>query len=204
MAARGTWLAAVMAVLGSGCVQPTSGIVEPLRILNWSPAAGSTCVATDVTIFATFSSDLDPASLDDETFHLRDANGEVAATIEYDQANFTVRLRANDPLIAGQAYTVVVAAGLESKDEGRLAANVENGFLTAAASGCTHVVCHGPSDCPGQVCGNIGVCIDACVTDRDCHGGTCSNRSCNGGPPPGDPDLQGDADLSGDSASGGD
>ncbi len=175
-----------------GCVQPTTGVVEPLYIINWSPAA-ALCVPTDATVYATFSSDLEESSLTADSFYLLDANGEVPADITYDAVTFTARLQAQSPLAFGSLYTAVAGTGVRSKSDGSLAVNVENSFVTTETTGCTPgVVCSVPADCPGRICSNVGVCIDACVTNRDCYGGTCSGGSCidNGAdsaPPGGDP-----------------
>jgi hypothetical protein len=59
--------------------------------------------------------------------------------------------------------------------------------MTIARSGCTPgVECSLPSDCPDpqQICSNVGLCIDECVTDRDCYRGTCADGSCIADPLP--------------------
>ena len=191
---RATRISVVAVVAAAaGCVQPTSGIVEPLRILNWSPAAGSTCVPTALTVFATFSSDLVASSVSTETFQLLGATGPVVAEVTYDQATFTIRLHPQNPLGFGQPFTAIARTALASNDEGALGANIETPFLTTAPTGCAPgIQCHVPVDCPGaQVCGNVGLCIDACVTDRDCYHGTCATGACAIGSG-GDSDVMGD------------
>jgi hypothetical protein len=160
-----------------GCVQPTSGIVEPLRLLNWSPAAGSRCVAPDVVVYATFSTDLAPESVTAETFRLLSPAGDVAAALDYDQPNFTIRLTPASPLAFGVLHTVIAGAGLRSGTEGSFAAAIENSFFTTERTGCSQgVECTVPADCSaGQICANIGVCTSECVTDRDCYNGTCTS-----------------------------
>jgi hypothetical protein len=166
---------AAVTVLAGACANPTAIVVEPLRVINWSPASGAFCIGVDTTVAATFSDDIDPASLTAATFHLNDASGPVAATLDYDKASFTAKLTPSAKLTFDQLYTIVAGSGLRGTAEGRLAIDLDASFMTVERTGCTPgVECSRPSDCPGtQICANIGVCIDECVTDKDCYRGTC-------------------------------
>lgn len=197
------------ASLGAACVDPTSVVIEPLRVINWSPASGAFCVDINAAVSATFSDDLEADSLSAESFYMRDADGNVDTTVTYDAATFTARLQPAAALAFDTLYTVVAAQGIRGRDQGGLAVELDASFQTVARYGCTPgVECVLPSDCPGeQICANIGICIDECVTDKDCFRGTCDAGTCvpeqevDGGG--GDPAGGGDPGA-GDSSGGGD
>jgi hypothetical protein len=187
--------------VATACTNPTSIVIEPLRVINWSPASGSFCIETDVTIYATFSDNVEADSLTADSLYLLDSDGNVEATLAYDEQNYTARLTPSDPLDFGRVYTVVATTEIRSTEKGRLPVELETSFQTVPRTGCTPgVECSLPSDCenecPGSdacICANIGVCIPECVTDADCFRGSCSNGACI-------PDVQDDGggDTSGD------
>ncbi len=196
----------------AGCISPTSIVIEPLWVINWSPAAGSFCIPTDATIFATFSDQVEVDSLTEDSFFLLDSAGNVPAAAAYDEPNFTATLAPTDALAFSTLYTIVAAIGIRSARRGHLPVELSASFQTLARGGCIPVDdqrCSLPSDCPGtQICANIGICIDECVTSRDCFRGTCTSGACipdaapddgSGDPAPGDP---GPGDSSGDAANG--
>ncbi|MBI5509651.1 MAG: Ig-like domain-containing protein [Deltaproteobacteria bacterium] len=170
----------VLLLATPACADPTSIVVEPLRVINWSPAGGAFCVDVRATVSATFSDDITADSLSADSFYLTAAAGKVAGALEYDKATFTVRLTPDQPLDFDMLYTVVAGSGLRGVDDGRLAVDLEASFMTIARNGCTPgVECTRPSDCPGsQICANVGVCVDECVTDKDCYRGTCQAAAC--------------------------
>src|SRR5687767_12024613 len=87
----------------AGCTQPTSVIIEPLRVVNWSPSNGAFCVDVGTQILITFSDDLDAESITPENIILLDSNGPVSTTITYDQQTFTARV---DPMGADPVATL--------------------------------------------------------------------------------------------------
>ncbi len=175
----------------AACSQPAAVLIEPLRVLNWSPSPGAICVRTDIAIHATFSASLDESSLSAESFFVQDAGGPLAATIDYDATAQTATLTLQAPLDYEQLYTAVVV-GVRSEEQGVLPVRLESSFQTVARSGCAPAVeCQRDSDCTApEICANIGVCVPQCVTDRDCYIGTCSSGTCiesDSNPPGGDP-----------------
>ena len=186
----------LVAAFSAACVDPTSVVIEPLRVINWSPASGAFCVDVNASISATFSDDLVAESVSADSFYLRSADGAVAAAVTYDSATFTAVLQPSGPLLFDTLYTVVAAESIRGQAQGRLSVDLDASFQTVARYGCTPgVECVLPSDCPGeQICANIGVCIDECVTDKDCFRGRCELGSCvpdqetdGGDPGAGDP-----------------
>jgi hypothetical protein len=202
-------------VLGSsllialGCTQPTSVIIEPLRVINWSPSAGAFCVDVAAQIRITFSDDLDPASVTADAIVLRDSAGPIAGALTYDAVTFTARFVPDAPLLFETQYTAIVTTGVRGVNVGRMPVDLEAAFMTVPRYGCTPgVVCTYPTECPApQICSSLGVCVDECVTDRDCYRATCQSGACvqdgDDSAPPGDP-AGGDPVTPGDDSSGGD
>ncbi len=192
------------------CVQPATMVVEPLRVINWFPDHGAICTSVGVTLKATFSHDVDPETLTADSLHLQDSNGRVAASIDYDRATFTAHLLPAAALAYDRLHTIVATTEIRAVERGNLPVELTASFTTVSRSGCTPgVECQLPSDCPApQICANIGVCIDECVTDRDCYYGSCNAGTCfddadpDGEPMPGDA-MSGDT-VSGDAAGAGD
>jgi hypothetical protein len=162
-----------------GCGEPTAIVIEPLRIIAWSPAAYP-CVDPGVTVRAVFSADLDPATLSAASFSLLDTDGVVPTTIEYDSATSTASLQPVERLAFDRSYTASATEVISSLDRGGLPAPVASSFHTISRSGCLPSPdCFHPSDCDaGQICSNLGLCVSECVTDRDCYRGRCHSGSC--------------------------
>ena len=182
-----------------GCTTPTSVVIEPLRVINWSPPSGAFCVGVEANVWITFSDDLEPDSLNADSITLRNSAGPVNTVISYDAPNFTARLAPAATLLYDDLYTVVITEGVSGKEVGNMSVRLEASFQTVARSGCTPgVECTMPSDCPGtQICANTGVCRSECVTDRDCHRAECRQGSCM-------PFDAGDSAPGGDATPGGD
>jgi len=218
----------VSAVLISGaafvtaCTTPASIVLEPLRIINISPAGGAFCIAPDATIHVTFSAPLVEATITDDAIYLLDAGGKIPTTQSYHLESYTVGLDPVAPLGFETLYTLVATQDLHSAEKGRLPVAVEASFLTVARLGCVPGVecslpsdCEGPEKCPDSdtcICANIGVCVPECVTDNDCFRGTCNAGTCipdaapDGGNPAGDPggDPSAAGDPGGDPSAAGD
>ena len=65
----------------------------PPTVTSRSPASGATGVATGTAVTATFSEDLDPATVGTATFELRDAaNALVASSVNYNATTWTATL----------------------------------------------------------------------------------------------------------------
>ncbi|MBW2459627.1 MAG: hypothetical protein JRI68_34355, partial [Deltaproteobacteria bacterium] len=57
---NGLVLVLVIFLGGAACVDPTSVVIEPLRVINWAPASGAFCIDVGATVSGTFSDDLQP------------------------------------------------------------------------------------------------------------------------------------------------
>jgi hypothetical protein len=160
--------------------------LDPLRVVEWSPASGSACVETDVAIHTTFSGDVEADSLTAESLYLVDSSARVETTLSYDEQSHTAQLTPTAPLDDGRVYAVVATTEIRSAEKGGLLEEQAASFQTAPRTGCApDVECSLPSDCDGKcpgsdacICSNIGVCGPECLTDVDCFRGTCTRGAC--------------------------
>ena len=83
----------------------------PPTVSSVSPANGATSVAIATTVTATFSEAMDAATINPNSFELRDAaNTLVAAAVSYN-AGTTATLTPNSPLASGTTYSATVKGG---------------------------------------------------------------------------------------------
>ncbi|MCX7592607.1 MAG: DUF4082 domain-containing protein [Fischerella sp.] len=103
-------------------------------VSSTSPANGATNVSVGATIAATFNEAIDPATINANTFELRDgSNNLVAATFSYDATTRTAKLKPNSVLAGNTTYNAILKAGTVKDQAGNaLAADVSWSFTTAA------------------------------------------------------------------------
>ena len=108
--------------------------VTPPTVTGVTPAAGASGVALATTATATFSEAINPASLDNSTFELRDpAHTLVAATVTYDSATRTATLQPVAGLAVSTTYTARVfggSTGIRDLAGNALASSVSWSFTT--------------------------------------------------------------------------
>ena len=76
------------------------------------PVSNATNVVSNVALEATFNEAMDPGSLSNGTFVLRDAtNGQVAASVDYGASPFTAELTPLSPLPGSATFTATVKGG---------------------------------------------------------------------------------------------
>ena len=120
--------------MGADTTAPTVAAVTPAR--------GATAVATSTNVTARFSEPIDPATLNANTFVLKDpAGGTVPATVSYDAGSQTATLDPTAPLGDATAYTARLvggSAGIKDLTGNALAGDDAWTFTTRAASqyGC--------------------------------------------------------------------
>lgn len=203
-------VASIGIIAAAACTNPTSIILEPLRVINWSPGSGSFCIETDLTLYVTFSDDVQSETLTTESLYLRDVEAVVPTTLTYDEVNYTARLVPGDLLAYDTLYTVVATTDIRSAEAGRLPVELAATFRTVPRLGCTSgLECTHPNDCVGRCpgydscdCFGTGTCMPECDDDIDCYHGTCTaGGACipdaeqdggGGDPGPGDSDGAGD------------
>ena len=77
-----------------------------------TPAPGATGVAVSTAVTATFSENMDAATLTDATFKLTDPGNTVkAAAVSYSAATLTATLQPNAPLAQSTTYTARLTGG---------------------------------------------------------------------------------------------
>ena len=121
-----------------------AGTGTPPTITRVAPADGATGVAASTAVAATFSEDMDPASLTTATVTLtrQGAASPVAAGVRYDAGTRTATLTPAAPLAAGATYTARVRGGAGgARDAGGtpLAADKTWSFAVAAAANTSPV-----------------------------------------------------------------
>ncbi len=112
----------------------------PPTVSSITPANNVTDISTATAITATFSEEIDPATLAGSTFELRDpTTATVPATITYDAATRTATLQPDEPLNTTTTYTAQVKGGANDpriKDlaGNALAASLAWSFTTAGTT----------------------------------------------------------------------
>jgi hypothetical protein len=82
---------------------------QPPTVVSQSPASNATGVATNAAVTATFSEDMDPATISTTTFTLTGPSGTVPATVTYDTASKTATLTPTSGLAFNTAYTATIS-----------------------------------------------------------------------------------------------
>ena len=82
----------------------------PPTVTAQSPAAGQVDVTLNTTVTATFSENMDVATVDDTTFTLANG-GAVAGTVTYDAPSRTATFTSSGNLVANTVYTATVTTG---------------------------------------------------------------------------------------------
>ncbi len=106
-----------------------------------TPAAGATDVAVTAAVTATFSEAMNAATINTNTFELRNAaNALVTGAVTWDAASRTARLSPASSLAASSTYTASIKGGPGSPRAEDLAGNAVTGsswtFTTGAAPTC--------------------------------------------------------------------
>ena len=106
-------------------------------VISVSPANGATNVGTGTAVTATFSEPMDPATIDDTTFVLRNpSNQVVSATVTYNGTANRATLTPTNPLADSTTYTVTVVGGSNGVTDATgtpMSADYSWSFTTAAA-----------------------------------------------------------------------
>lgn len=109
----------------------------PPTVISRTPNNGATGVSIGTSVTATFSEAINSATINNNTFQLRDANNTlIPATISYNSANNTATLTPTSPLAASTFYTATILGGTTGvKDLGgnALGANAIWSFTTGTA-----------------------------------------------------------------------
>jgi hypothetical protein len=131
----------VLADMGARPATPAAGIVldpapptGPPTVSQTAPASGATAVAPLARPSATFTQDMDPATITASSFTLAPAAGgpAVSATVAYDASSRVATLTPGAALAASSSYTATLSTAVKNSVGTALAAPVSWTFTTAA------------------------------------------------------------------------
>lgn len=115
---------------------------DPLEVVETSPQADATGVDPNVQIEITFSAEIDPISVDPDTFSVHDPSG-IAVPVTFAVDHTVATVTPESPLMPATTYRVDVAPTVASRDGGMLAAEFSWSFETV---GPLRVVSMDPPD----------------------------------------------------------
>jgi fibronectin type 3 domain-containing protein len=108
-------------------------VTVPFSVTSASPASGATNVQVGTTVRATFSKQVDSATLNGSSFTLRDAAGtQIPATVSYDGASSTATLTPSAPLSWSKTYTATLAGTVAATDGSTLGSAYSWSFSTVS------------------------------------------------------------------------
>jgi hypothetical protein len=105
--------------------------IAPPTVDSTDPVNSTTGAALNVTIEATFSEAMDPATITTTTFTLRQGTTPIAGAVTY--AGATALFRPASPLTASTVYTATIGTGAEDLAGNALLSSYTWSFTTAAA-----------------------------------------------------------------------
>lgn len=88
----------------------------PLTVVAQHPPAGHDQAMLTTTVTATFSMAMDPETVNANSFRLTGPDGEIPATVTYDEASKTARLQPNGQLRYATSYTVQIRGARDIYD----------------------------------------------------------------------------------------
>lgn len=98
-----------------------------------TPLAGALLVPPAAMPTATFSKSMDPLTIGDTTFLVKQGGAQVSGSVSLDSASNTATFAPDEPLEAGKLYTATITTGASDLAGTALAANYSWSFTTAAA-----------------------------------------------------------------------
>lgn len=100
-----------------------------------SPADGASDVPVDTTVSATFSEPMNEATIDDRTFILESAGGEVSGTVTYNQTNNTASFSPDADLEPDTEYMATIDGDVEDNNSVAMGPDYTWSFTTAGGGG---------------------------------------------------------------------
>jgi hypothetical protein len=126
---RSRLLAIAGVLIGLSCGE-NGGDSTPPTVISTTPADGAEEVPKDVTVTATFSEDMDPATVAESTFQLQGPGGAVSGTVGYDAGTRIASFAPAADLEMGAVYTARITTGAEDQAGNGLAADHQWSFTT--------------------------------------------------------------------------
>ena len=125
------WAIAGMLLIGLSCGENgNGGDTTPPTVFSTVPGSAEEDVAEDVTVTATFSEAMDPATLSGTTFVLEGPGGGVSGTVSYTAGTLTASFDPSADLDLGTAYTARITTGAADEAGNGLAADYSWSFTT--------------------------------------------------------------------------
>ena len=109
----------------------TTGMLIVPVVITTDPANAAVNVALNKTITATFSVPMDPLTINNSTFIVKQGTTTVAGAITY--TGSTATFTPSSPFTPNTLYTVTITTGAKSTEEAALAVNYNWSFTTEAA-----------------------------------------------------------------------
>jgi len=106
------------------------GDSTPPTVISTVPGSGDEEVAREITVTATFSEDMDPATITGATFLLEGPGGAVSGTVGYDAGTLTASFDPQAELGWKKVYTARITTGAEDEAGNALAAEYSWSFTT--------------------------------------------------------------------------
>ena len=109
-------------------LSPDVADTTPPQVQNTDPADGTTDVPIDTTVIANFSEAVDPASVTDTTFTVKNTTATITGTIVVNDA--AVTFTPDTPLAWGTVYTATLFTGITDMAGNALETNYQWSFTT--------------------------------------------------------------------------
>lgn len=108
----------------------------PLQIVQTNPLNGATNVATNTTVVVTFSTAIDPSSLNTASFFVVDSTtmAAVAGLIRAGTGNVTVTFVPSQPLASGHSFSATLTSTIKDPAGSHLPGSANFGFVTGSLS----------------------------------------------------------------------
>jgi len=145
---RTTLAALFMAVVMIGCSDTSTGLAEDTvfdtpTVISTYPENNDTDTERNALIFATFSEEMDAATLDSVTFTVHQGSLPVAGTVSY--SGNTATFTSTNPLSASAQYSSVISVGAKSSNGVAMESITEWSFTTGGSTTPLDVVDLGTS-----------------------------------------------------------
>ena len=123
---------AYVAACGAPSATPSATDADTvLSVAALVPADGATTVALGIEVSATFTQDLDPTTINGDSFKVLKGDAPVAGSIAYDESTRTVTFKPTERLTRLSTYRAIIASGVRSRAGRELGTDVTWMFVTA-------------------------------------------------------------------------
>ncbi|MDM8525139.1 Ig-like domain-containing protein [Desulfococcaceae bacterium HSG8] len=104
----------------------------PPEIESTNPDGEATDVATDITIEVVFSEDMDPDTIEENSFQLKVINTSenISGTVDYEIETQTATFKPTDPLLYGRTYVATITTNAKDLAENSLSEAYQFSFAT--------------------------------------------------------------------------